>query len=122
MSEKIFHITSRDAWNAAQKQGQYTAPSLMSEGFIHCSTCAQVLSVAEKFYQGQAGLILLVIDPTSLSADLKWEAPSNGMPPDEVPASEAFPHIYGPVNMDAVVQVFDFEPASDGRFVLPPLL
>ena len=52
MSETILHITSREAWETAQEQGQYTVPSLTNDGFIHCSTPAQVLSVAEKFYQG----------------------------------------------------------------------
>ena len=64
MSETILHITSRDAWKTAQVQGQYTAPSLTSDGFIHCSTRSQVLPVAEKFYKGQTGLVILVIDPT----------------------------------------------------------
>ena len=88
MSELIFHIASRDAWDAAQKAGQYTAPSLTSDGFIHCSTRAQVLPVAEKFYKGQAGLILLAIDPTRISSSLKWEALSDGAPPAGVSASE----------------------------------
>ena len=119
MSETILHITSREAWETAQEQGQYTAPSLTSEGFIHCSTRAQVLQVAEKFYKGQAGLILLVIDSTRLSSGLKWEAPFDGAPPPGVPVSDAFPHIYGPINLDAVVQVIDFEPTADGKFILP---
>ena len=122
MSELIFHIASRDAWNAAQKAGQYTAPSLTSDGFIHCSTRAQVLPVAEKFYKGQAGLILLAIDPTRLSSGLKWEAPFDGAPPSGVSASETFPHIYGPINLDAVVQVLDLESSVDGKFILPKSL
>ena len=119
MSETILHITSREAWKAAQEAGQYTAPSLTSDGFIHCSTRSQVLPVAEKFYKGQIGLIILVIDSTRLSSDLKWEAPFDGAPPSGVSASETFPHIYGPINLDAVVQVLDFEPNADGKFILP---
>lgn len=119
MSEKIFHITARVAWMAAQKQGRYAAPSLKSEGFIHCSTYAQVLPVAEKFYKGQAGLILLVIDSMRLLSDLKWEAPFDGAAPSGASASDSFPHIYGPINLDAVVQVLDFEPSVDGKFILP---
>jgi len=119
MSETILHITSREAWKAAQEAGQYTAPSLSSDGFIHCSTRSQVLPVAEKFYRGQTGLVILVIDSTRLSSDLKWEAPSDGAPPSGVSASETFPHIYGPINLDAVVQVLDFEPTAGGKFILP---
>jgi len=122
MSETILHITSREAWEIAQEQGQYTAPSLTKEGFIHCSTQSQVVSVAEKFYKGQTGLVLLIIDSTRLSSDLKWEPPFDGAPPPGVSTGEIFPHIYGPINLDAVIQVIDFVPASDGRFVLPALI
>ncbi len=119
MSEIILHITSRQAWNTAQEQGQYTSPSLTSEGFIHCSTHAQVLPVAEKFYKGQTGLVLLVIDSKRLSSELKWEPPFDGSPPPEVPVSDIFPHVYGPINLDAVVQIIDFEPTAEGKFILP---
>ncbi len=122
MSETILHITTRDAWTIAQRQGQYIAPSLNSEGFIHCSTRKQVLSVADKFYKGQTGLILLVIDTTRLSSDLKWEPPFEGASPQGVPANDMFPHIYGPINLEAVIHVFSFDPTADGRFVLPTSL
>ena len=122
MSGTILHITSRDAWDIAQRQGQYSAPSLMSEGFIHCSTHKQVLPVADKFYKGQTGLILLVIDSTRLSSDLKWEPPFEGAPPPGVSENDTFPHIYGPINLDAIVQVIDFIPTANGRFVLPSLI
>ena len=122
MSELIFHIASRDAWNAAQKAGQYTAPSLTSDGFIHCSTRAQVLPVAEKFYRGQTGLVILVVDLTRLSSGLKWEAPFDGAAPSGALVNETFPHIYGPINLDAVVQVLDLESSVDGKFILPKSL
>jgi len=122
MNETILHITTREAWNNAQRQGRYSAPSLMNEGFIHCSTRKQVLPVADKFYKGQAGLILLVINLARLSSDLKWEPPFEGAPPAGVAAKDTFPHIYGPINLDAVVRVIDFVTAPDGRFVLPSLI
>ena len=122
MSEFIFHITSRAEWTAAQKAGQYTTPSLAKEGFIHCSTRAQVLPVADKFYKGQSGLIVLGIDPARLSSALKWEPPFEGAPPTGVSSSDVFPHIYGPLDLDAVVQVLDLELAPDGSFVLPSKL
>jgi uncharacterized protein (DUF952 family) len=121
MNENIFHITTREAWDAAQAQGQYTASSLTNEGFIHCSTREQVLPVAEKFYRGQAGLILLVIDSARLTSGLKWEPPFDGAPPAGVSAAEMFPHIYGPINLDAVLQILHLELASNGRFVFSSL-
>lgn len=122
MSGLILHITSNDAWASAKKAGQYIAPSLAAEGFIHCSTSAQAVPVAEKFYKGQTGLILLVIDPARLNSGLKWELPFDGAPPPGAPAADLFPHVYGPINLDAVIQILDFEVDSSGHFHLPPAL
>lgn len=117
----IYHITARKAWNDALQQGEYRAESLGAEGFIHCSTGAQVLPVAENYYRGQRGLALLTIDPSLLSSELRWEPPSGGGPPPGVPEGELFPHVYGPINRDAVVKVFDLEADPDGRYTLPEI-
>lgn len=117
----IFHITSRTAWDDAQQRGDYRAESLATEGFIHCSTISQVLPVAENFYQSQSGLVLLLIEPTLLSSPLKWEAPSGGGPPPGVPKGDLFPHIYGPINLDAVVKVVNLQKNADNKFILPDL-
>jgi uncharacterized protein (DUF952 family) len=116
----IFHITSRTAWDEAQKRGDYRAESLKTEGFIHCSTLSQVLPVANNFYKGQSGLILLEIEPTLLSSTLKWEPPSGVAPPPGVPVGDQFPHVYGPINLDAVVKVIDLITNSAGAFELSP--
>ena len=115
----IYHITTRQAWYEAQQRGEYRAESLESEGFIHCSTQTQVLPVAEKYYQGQQDNLLLVIDPIRLTSELRWEPPSGGAPPPGVPEGELFPHIYGPINLDAVVKVLDLESNPDGSYQLP---
>lgn len=117
----IFHITSRAAWEEAQQRGDYRAESLETEGFIHCSAPSQVLPVAENFYKGQSGLILLGIEPALLSSALKWEPPSGGSPPPGVPEGDSFPHIYGAINLDAVVKTFDLEKDSNSTFILPDL-
>ena len=115
----ILHITSRKEWLAAQQSGEYRAPSLEKEGFIHCSTEKQVLSVANAFYRGQKDLLLLIIDETLLNPEVRWETPA-GMPADGISESDRFPHIYGPINTDAVASVLDFEADSAGTFILPP--
>lgn len=115
----IYHLTSRQAWREAQQRGEYRAESLESEGFIHSSTETQILPVAEKFYKGQQGLLLLAINPTLLTSELKWEPPSGGAPPPGVSEGELFPHIYGPINLDAIVNVYDLESSSDGSYKLP---
>jgi uncharacterized protein (DUF952 family) len=110
----IFHITTKTAWNLAQGLGQYSASSLASEGFIHCSTSAQVVATAERFYAGQRGLILLALDSQRIQPEVKYEPGTDK--PDEL-----FPHVYGPINLDAVTRVLDFEPDSAGHFHLPAL-
>ena len=115
----IYHITSRSAWSEARQSGEYRTESLESEGFIHCSTGSQVLPVVEKFYMGQRGLLLLMVDPALLASDLKWEPPSGGAPLPGVPEGDLFPHIYGPLNLDAVVKAVDLESNPDGKYDLP---
>jgi len=118
----LYHIATRGAWIAATRSGAYAAPSLASEGFIHCSTAAQVLAVARQFYAGQSGLVLLAIDPARLTSVLKWEAAADGLVPEGVSDSGRFPHVYGPIDLEAVVRALDFEPDADGGFSAPDLL
>ena len=83
---------------------------------------AQVLPVARQFYAGQSGLVLLAIDPSRLTSVLKWEPAADGPVPPAFPATQRFPHVYGPINLEAVVRVLDFEPDANGEFSLPDLL
>jgi uncharacterized protein (DUF952 family) len=106
----IWHIIPRSLWLQAQETGQYRPPSLDAEGFIHCSTPAQVSWVANTFYQGQADLVLLGIDPERLQAELKY---------DLIETGDRFPHLYGPLNLEAVVQVLEFAPNDQGEFTFP---
>ncbi len=107
----IFHITARSDWQAALQAGSYRPASLAAEGFIHLSSAHQVLPVAAAFYAGQSGLVLLLVDPTLLQAELKYEA----APPNDVFADgQRFPHLFGALNLDAVVDVVDLE-RFDGR-------
>lgn len=93
----IYHVVSATNWQKAVQQGFYEADSLPIEGFIHTSKAEQVKGVLERYYQGQNNLILLHIDETKLISSLKFElAPS---------INEEFPHIYGRLNLDAVIKV-----------------
>jgi uncharacterized protein (DUF952 family) len=117
----ILHITSKQDWSAAQAKGEYTAPSLVSEGFIHFSTDKQAVNVANAFYKGRTDLVLLVVDESKLTAGLKWEAPA-GPPAENISQADLFPHLYGPLNLNAVASVLDFEPnPTTGTFTLPDL-
>ena len=122
MSEPILHITSSEAWQAAVKSGRYEPESLTVEGFIHCSRPSQVLGVANAFYRGQHGLILLVIDPDLLTGKLQWEPPAEVHPGGQVSPGETFPHLYGALNLEAVTRTVRFEPGPDGQFETLPAL
>lgn len=110
----IFHITTQELWRRSIPRGQFTPESLRTEGFIHCSRKEQVLGVANARFAGQDGLVLLSIDSSDVMSVIQFEkAPG---------ADEDYPHIYGPLNHDAVKAVIDFPPAADGSFGLPPEL
>jgi len=114
----IFHITQRQQWEVAQQQGVYREASLETEGFIHCSTLTQISKVANLFFRGQTGLVLLCIDGNRLHSELRYDLVEDNLAKN----GESFPHVYGPLNIEAIVQVLDFEPQPDGTFVLPQAL
>lgn len=118
----ILHITSKQDWLDAQSRGEYTAPSLVSEGFIHCSTEKQILNVANAFYRGRTDLVVLKLTEDRIKPELKWEAPA-GPPAENISEADLFPHIYGPINLDAIASILDFQPDSaTGTFSLPKQL
>lgn len=91
----IYHITTLLEWEKAKTSGFYTAPSLADEGFIHASLDHQVEGVLDRYYSGKTGLVKLEIDPAKLCSQLVHEwSPST---------QDTFPHIYGAINVDAVV-------------------
>ena len=107
----IYHITSRHAWHEAKPSGLYRAPSLASQGFIHCSERHQVVEVANRLFRGQTDLVLLCIEEASLGVPVVRENLEGG--------ESLFPHIYGALPAEAVVEVVPFEPTPDGEFELP---
>jgi uncharacterized protein (DUF952 family) len=107
----ILHITQRHEWATAKNLGTYRSNTLDSEGFIHCSTFAQVISSANRFFKGQTDLVILKIDVDRVTPEIRYEgADSNNL----------FPHIYGALNIDAVIGSIDLESNPDGSFILPP--
>ena len=95
----IYHVTQKKAWQTALNNGAYSAPSLVDEGFIHCSQPQQEAGVLERYFAGQTSLVKLVIDTDKLESELMYEWAES--------VSDTFPHIYGPINFDAVVAVED---------------
>jgi len=114
---RIFHIIPSGIWADVQGDAVYRGDTLDSEGFIHFSTRDQVIRVANARFVGHNGLLMLEIETEKLNADLKFEPPYEGATGDD--AQMLFPHLYGALNLDAVVAVHDFEPNVDGMFSLP---
>ena len=107
----IYHFCSRADWAAAGQAGSYTAESLTTQGFIHCSPADHVHVSATERARGRTGLVVLEIDESRLDPPAVWE---DGDPPH--PRGKQFPHVYGPIPLDAVVKVLDFPPGPDGTF------
>lgn len=105
----VFHITTREAFR--QEAVSYSPERFQTEGYIHCSTPDQVVKVADARFRGQTGLVLLCIETDKVEAEIRYENLEGGQ--------ELFPHIYGELNTDAVVQIADFAPGADGYFTLP---
>lgn len=120
--EWIFHIAERAAWERGVGAGRYVAPSLASEGFIHCSNRDQVIETANRYYRGRSGFLLLCIDAQQLGSALKYEPPilPAGISSRAPDRQGLFPHVYGPIDVAAVVRVLDFEPNATGQFTWPP--
>ncbi len=107
----IYHITTPAAWEPALSMGLYTADSLATEGFIHCSDAAQVAWVANTRFAGRTDLVLLMIDPALLKAEVRYENLEGG--------EQQFPHVYGPISVGAVLRVAPYRPGPDGQFQPP---
>lgn len=108
----IYHIAFAEHWARATRVGEYTVSTrgrtLAEQGFIHASDARQVAQVANFLYQAYDGLIVLVIDTDRLRPPVRYEnAPGT---------DEAFPHIYGPLNADAVIATTPLERGPDGQF------
>ncbi|RXK58354.1 DUF952 domain-containing protein [Lacibacter luteus] len=95
----IYHVTTAAEWTAAKANGYYESPSLKAEGFIHCSQDHQVAGVLERYFTGKADLVKLVIDTDKLTSRFVFEwSPST---------EDTFPHVYGTINVDVVVDVIE---------------
>jgi len=111
---RLFHITSKAAAAEAVRSGVYLPAGFAAEGFVHCSYRHQVCSTANRLFAGRLDLVLLEIDRDRLACPVVDENLEGG--------AERFPHIYGPVPMEAVAAVHPFTCGASGRFELPAAL
>jgi uncharacterized protein (DUF952 family) len=114
--QRLYHVATAPDWERARQEGEYRTSTrgrtLSEEGFIHASTAAQVLPVANAVYlDEQQDLVLLVLDTSRIAAEIRCE-PVPGW-------ADPFPHIYGPLNVDAVVRAVPLERDAAGSVRWP---
>lgn len=112
----IVIIAKQEVWQQAQKTGEYTQSTIDSTleevGFIHCSFPDQTMEIANRRFSDRDGLVLLLIDEDKVKAPVKHEGALSGR-------AGTFPHIYGPLNVDAVYSITPLEKDKEGKFIEP---
>jgi len=110
---RIYKICPASAWREAERQGVFRGSADdIRDGFIHFSLASQVAETARKHFFGQTGLFLIEIDADTLGDTLRWEPSRN---------DELFPHLYGELDLGAVIVVLDLRARSDGSHDIPEL-
>ena len=113
---RLYHLAVREEWDDAVTRGapyerSTVGRSLADEGFIHCSFANQVQRTADAYYRGRDDVILLTIDPARVPAEIRVEG-----------SDERFPHIYGPLPLDAVTHTDEVPVGDDGRLIVEAFL
>lgn len=115
-TKTIVGIANKDVWESAVSKGEYTQSTLDTTlagvGFIHCSFPNQTLEIVNRKFFDRDNLALLLIDADKVKAPVKYEAALSGR-------SGTFPHIYGPLNTDAVYDVLPLAKDSTGTLIAP---
>jgi len=111
MAEPVYKILAEAALDAAKSEGRFLGTGDdLRDGFIHLSAAYQVAGTLAKYYAGEEDLLLVAVDPARLGEALKWE-PSRG--------GDLFPHLYGPLPLEAILSVDWLELDDDNRHILP---
>jgi uncharacterized protein (DUF952 family) len=112
-SQLIYHMCRQAEWAAAETTGTYRGSSQdAADGFIHFSTAEQIRESARKHRAGQGDLVLVTVDAERLGAALKWDQSRGGT---------LFPHLYGPLPLEAVVRVDPLPTGRDGLHLFPEM-
>jgi uncharacterized protein (DUF952 family) len=111
MDGTIFKVCTKGALAEAQGKGRFEGShDDRRDGFIHLSAAAQLDGTLAKHFAGQSDLVLLAVDAARLGERLQWE-PSRG--------GAIFPHLYGPLDLGALLWAEPLELGPDGRHLLP---
>jgi uncharacterized protein (DUF952 family) len=114
MAEPIYKVMTEAAFEASWRQGRFDGSADDArDGFIHFSAAHQLAATLAKHFTGQEGLVLLAVDPERLGSELKWDASRGGA---------AFPHLYAPLDLAAVLWAEPLALGNDGVHELPAAL
>ena len=109
----IYKVCPASAWREAEREGVYRGSTDdVRDGFLHFSTASQVPETVQKHFFGQRALFLVEVDGDALGAALRWERSRN---------NELFPHLYGELDLGAVISVTNLDMGSDGYHDIPEL-
>lgn len=115
----IVAITNTEIWQRAQQSGSYTQStldeSMEAVGFLHCTSPDQTIATANRHFTDREDVILLLINLEKVASEVRFEAAKSGRP-------GLFPHIYGPLNIDAVYATLQLEKNESGQFIEPERL
>lgn len=102
-----YHLVPEPVWTERGNEGEYVPDAFEADGFIHCTNGLEPLTdVANMFYKGDdRPYVALAIDVEKIRSELRYDDPHH-----------IYPHIYGPLNTDAVIGVFDARRSADGSF------
>jgi len=102
----IYLLSSQAEYQQALNAGTLIRDSLKSEGFIHATPKSQLNRLANKYYKEKLSPLILMVDKKLITAQVKWEPATGGL----------YPHIYGPLNINAVTKIEEISLAEDGNF------
>jgi uncharacterized protein (DUF952 family) len=109
--EHIYILVRPNTWEIAQKSRLFYEVSLANEGFIHACEWRQLDRVANAYFGDADPLVLAAINPARVKPPVRWEESRS--------TGDIYPHIYGPLNMDAVTEVLTLQRGEEGRFTIP---
>jgi uncharacterized protein (DUF952 family) len=106
----IYLLISPADYKQAVSAGEWAPPDLSTVGFIHASPSNQLTRVANKYYAANDEVRVVLLRHEKIRAEVRWEPATGGL----------YPHIYGPLNMDATERVVTVRKGADGKFVIGP--
>lgn len=116
MQSPIVAIARSEVWEESKKKGLYTQSTITSSledvGFIHCSTPDQTIDIANRHFTNFDNVVLLIIDTEKVIPEVRFEKALSGRP-------GLFPHIYGALNTDSVIEVLVLKKNNEGKFIAP---